>query len=404
MKKRLVILLTAASMIFATACGNDDAKKTSKKTTSNVAENNNSDSNSDQSKDNNSKPTEEPATKEPVVEILPTLEKDAYVDFSGIKVPVTITWEDFQKFVTDNNWKIVSDKDDAPSDANFHGDVEVETNCGVVQFNFMPDAYDTYSVLEGVNIDYDILTDKVSICGVSCTSKLADLDKALKAELSDSETSKSYHIDDYLTVRMINRDDDKFDMSISRYPWARRKVDILEYLEHINADTELGEKIVVETKENTNTRRDMYGRLTIALPENVIYKSTDIATDQFTYKDGNDKTNYIGLGYNCNYVKGNRTCSEIEFSQELKKSIDIWNSVNTLPARISEIQIGEYSGYELYKPSPSDSRSNVRTYLMWIEGYQIEFYISYYNDVNQELYNEALDVLMQAIASVEKVQ
>lgn len=204
MKKRLVILLTAASMIFATACGNDDAKKTSKETTSNVAENNNSDSNSDENKDNSSKPTEEPTTKEPVVEILPTLEKDAYVDFSRIKVPVTITWEDFQKFITDNNWKIVSDK--------------------------------------------------VSICGVSCTSKLADLDKALKAELSDSDNSKAYHIDDYLTVRMINRDDDKFDMSISRYPWARRKVNILEYLEHINADTELGEKIVVETKENTNTR------------------------------------------------------------------------------------------------------------------------------------------------------
>lgn len=404
MKKRLVILLTAASMIFATACGNDDAKKTSKETTSNVAENNNSDSNSDESKDNNSKPTEEPTTKEPVVEILPTLEKDAYVDFSGIKVPVTITWEDFQKFVTDNNWKIVSDKDDAPSDANFHGDVEVETNCGVVQFNFMPDAYDTYSVLEGVNIDYDILTDKVSICGVSCTSKLADLDKALKAELSDSDNSKAYHIDDYLTVRMINRDDDKFDMSISRYPWARRKVDILDYLKHINANVELGEKIVVDAKENTNQKKDMYKRLTIALPENMIHKSTDLKTENYTYNDNNDKSAYIGFGYNCNYVHANRTFSEIEFTQELKKSIDIWNSVNTLPARISEIQIGEYSGYELYKPSPSDSRSNVRTYLMWIEGYQIEFYISYYNDVDQKIYEEALDVVMQAIASVEKVQ
>ena len=176
MKKKIIILLTVTSMIFATACGNDGDKKSSTETTSNVAENNNTNSNADNSNDNSSKPTEEPTTKEPAVEILPTSEKDTYVDFSGIKVPVTITWEDFQKLVTDNNWKIVSDKDDAPSDANFYGDVEVETNCGVVQFNFMPDAYDTYSVLEGVNIDYDILTDKVSICCVSCTSKLADLD------------------------------------------------------------------------------------------------------------------------------------------------------------------------------------------------------------------------------------
>lgn len=391
-------------MIFATACSNDGDKKSSTETTSNVAENNNTDSNAGDSNDNSSKPTEEPTTKEPAVEIKPALEKDAYVDFSGIKVPVTITWEDFQKLVTDNNWKIVSDKDDAPSDANFHGDVEVETNCGVVQFNFMPDAYDTYSVLESVNIDYDLLTDNVNICGVSCTSKLADLDKALEAELSDLETSKSYHIDEYLTVRMINRDDDKFDMSISRYPWARRKVDIIDYLKHINANTELGEKIVVEAKENTNARRDMYGRLTIALPENMVYKSTDIAIDKFTYDKSMNNAHNIDFTYNCNYVKGNRTCSEIEFTQEVKKSIDIWNKSNNLPARISEIQIGEYSGYELFKPAPSDSRNNIRSYLMWIEGYQIEFCISYYNDVDQTLYEEALDVVMQAIASVEKVQ
>lgn len=399
MKKKLVILLTATTMILATACGNNEDKK-SPSTTSAISTEDNGSTPTENTGDNS---TAEKPTQEPAAEIKPTLEKEAYVDFAGIKVPVTITWEEFKKLVADKNWKIISEEN-APSSSNFHGSAEVETNCGIVQFNFMPDAYDTHSVLEGVNIDYDILTDKVNICGISCNSKLADLDKVLEAEISDSTDSKSYYIDEYLLVRMMNRDDDKFDMSISRLPWARRKVDIMEYLTHINASTELGEKIVVEAKENTNEKKELYKRITIALPESFIYRSTDLKTDTYSYKGYDDTTNLVNFGYNCNYVHAGRTCTEIEFTQELKKSIDLWNSMNMLPARISEVQIGKYKGYELFKESNSDTRSHVKTYLMWIDGYQVEFFVSYYNAVDPTIYEEAFNEAMQAIASVEKIQ
>ena len=398
MKKRLVILLTATTMILATACGNSEEKKES--TTSATVTTESNDSTSTEIKSDNSS-TEKP-TEEVAAEIKPALEKEAYVDFAGIKVPVTITWADFQKLVTDNNWKITSEED-APNSDNLHGDVEVETNCGVVQFNFMPDAYDTKSVLKGVNIDYDILTDNVNICGISCTSKLADLENTLETE-NETDTSKSYYIDEYLVVTMLERDDDKFDMSINRLPWARRKVDIMEYLTHINADTELGDKIVVEATANTNERKELYERITIALPESFVYTSTDLKVDSYSYNNNNGTDTFVGFGYNCNYVSAGRTYTEIEFTQEVKKSIDLWISMNALPTRISEVQIGNYSGYEIYRESPSDSRSHVKNYIIWADGYQIEFYVSYFNGVNPDILEAAYNEAMQAIASVDKIQ
>ena len=382
------------TMAFLTACGNSE--------NSNHATNNGT-GNKDNTV-NSSTSTEDKAPEKPVATIKPALEKDAYVDFSGVKVPMTITWEEFQKIVSDNEWKIVSDEEDAPSDKNFHGDVEVDTNCGVVRFDFMPDAYDTVSVIEGVKIDYDILTDEVSICGISCASKLEDLDAVLKYEESDSADSKLYYIDEYLTIRMMNRDDDKFDMSISRLPWARRKVDIMGHLEYIKANTELGEKIVVEEKENTNEKTDLYGRLTIALSEQWVYESKDLKIDYYSYKGDKDRSNYVGFCYNCNYVSAGRTCTEIEFSQEIKKTLDLWNKMNILPKRVSEVQIGEYEGYEMFVAAPSDNVSNSLRYFMWMDGYQVEFCINYFNGVNPELLEEARQAAMQAIASVEKVK
>lgn len=394
MKKRLFILMTLMTMVFVTACGNNENANDA---ANNVTGNKDNTINSSTS-------TEDKTSEEPVAKIQPVLEKDAYVDFAGIKVPMTITWEEFQKLVSDNAWKIVSDMEDAPSENNFHGDVEVDTNCGLVGFDFMPDAYDTVSVIEGVKIDYDILTDEVSICGISCSSKLADLDAVLKFEEADSETSKLYYIDEYLTVRMMNRDDDKFDMSISRLPWARRKVDIIDYLEHINANTELGEKIVIEAKENTNEKKDLYGRLTIAMPTQWVYDAKDLKVDYYVYNGNKEGADYINFCYNCNYVSAGRTCTEIEFSQEIKKTLDLWNEMNFLPKTISEVQIGKYEGYKMFVAAPSDSVTNAIRYFMWIDGYQMEFSINYFNSINPELLDEACQAAMQAIASIEKVK
>lgn len=391
MKKKLVILTTVITMALTTACGSDTNPKSTTSTT--VNENISTDASI-----NATEATTE-AIKDNVSQIQPALEKDAYVDFSGVKVPMTITWEEFKTFVSDNHWKIVSEEK-APSEENLSGRVNVRTNCGEVQFCFMPDAYDTESVLRDVNIDYDLLTKKVSFCGISSNTKLEDMDKVLEVE-STSGDSKTYYLDEYLVITMMDRDDDKFDMSISRLPWTRRKVDIIEHMTHIGSPIAIGEKIVIEAQENTNERIDICGRITMAIPNNWEAQKEDLKTIRYAYK--NDISENIDVGYNYANLFTGSTCTEIDFTQDMKTKVDNPRLANSI-VRISEVQIGKYRGYEFFNESPSDKRSSVKSYIMWIDGYQVEFYISYYNYVDAAAYEEAFNSLMQAIASIEVTQ
>lgn len=183
-----------------------------------------------------------------------------------------------------------------------------------------------------------------------------------------------------------------------------RKVDIIEYLSDINANTELGEKIVIEAQENTNEKKVLYNRITIALAENWIHSSTDLKLDRYRYNDQNDKASFVEFGCNCNYVAPDITCTEAEFTEDLKENLDLRNGRANMPTRISEVQIGKYNGYEYYKEAPSDDSTFSKTYHMWIDGYHIEFYISAYTSVDPTIYEEAYNSAMQAIASIEKIQ
>ena len=179
---------------------------------------------------------------------------------------------------------------------------------------------------------------------------------------------------------------------------------LIEYLSDINANTELGEKIVIEAQENTNEKKELYNRITIALAENWVHSSTDLKLDRYRYNDQKDEASFVEFGCNCNYVAPDITCTEAEFTEDLKENLDLRNGRPNMPTRISEVQIGKYNGYEYYKEAPSDNSTFSKHYHMWIDGYHIEFYISAYTSVDPAIYEEAYNSAMQAIASIEKIQ
>lgn len=224
----------------------------------------------------------------------------------------------------------------------------------------------------------------------------------------NSTTTSAITTEDSGTSSTENSDNTSTEEKLTSAPVTEVKpdleVDIMAYLADINADTELGEKIIIEGIENANTRKELYGRVTIAIPENYIYKLTDLKKDRYSYKNYNQKTNSVSFGYDANNISAGRTCTEIEFAKQLKKDLDTWHNNGTLPTRISEVQIGKYKGYEFYFESPSEKRSHTKNYRMWIDGYQVVFFVSYYNEIDQAIFNEAFNEAMQAIASVEKIK
>ena len=179
---------------------------------------------------------------------------------------------------------------------------------------------------------------------------------------------------------------------------------LIEYLADINANTELGEKIVIEAEENTNEKKELYNRIAIPLAENWTYTGSDLKVDNYCYNNQTDTTSYVNFGYNCNYVCTGSTCTEAEFTERLKQNLDFRIGGPNMPTRISEVQIGQYKGYEYYEESPSDKRTNVTRYHMWIDGYHVEFFIGAYNAVDPDIYEEAYNSAMQSIASIEVLQ
>lgn len=182
------------------------------------------------------------------------------------------------------------------------------------------------------------------------------------------------------------------------------KFDLIQYLSDINANTELGEKIVIKAQENTNPKIDLYNRITIPLAENWTYSSSDLKVDRYRYNNGQDQTSFVEFGYNCNYVATDNTCTEVEFTEFLKENLDLRNDGPNMPTRVSEVQIGKYKGYEFYREAPSDSSTYAKKYHMWIDGYHVEFFIIAYATVDPAIYEEAYNSAMQAIASIETIQ
>lgn len=209
MKRRLVTLIMMSALTMAlVACGkesgnaNVDAGNSSinvesdstKNETENATENATVESTTD-SETQNVEEEKAPAT------ITTVKEADAVVDFDGIKLPMTITWEEFKQFMADNNWTFEDDEDDFPTDSNLLGNGFVNTNCGKVHFKFNKNEDGTKSVLMSVTVYKTYSPATVSIAGINIETTTDELSKVL-ATVEDRDDK--FYLDDYLTVTIAD--------------------------------------------------------------------------------------------------------------------------------------------------------------------------------------------------------
>lgn len=149
-------------------------------------------------------------------------EEDAYVDFDGVKLPMVITWEDFEKFMEEHNWEFIDERDDFPSEDKFGGGGYILTNCGAVNFEFMDNADNTGFELRGLMFYASDTNGKISCNGVTNKVKREYLDKTLELR-SENDSTISYYLDKYLYVYLVDEYQGKFDISIERELYPSRK-------------------------------------------------------------------------------------------------------------------------------------------------------------------------------------
>ncbi len=152
----------------------------------------------------------------------PVAEEDAYVNFDGVKLSMTITWEDFLKFMDKHDWTFIDDEDEFPHDDQYWGSGYIKTNCGKVDFSFMANEDETGSELRGVTFFASDTNGKISCQGITNSTKREEVDKALELE-SESEYCLSYYLDDYLTINMRDLWKGKYDIHVDREMYRMRK-------------------------------------------------------------------------------------------------------------------------------------------------------------------------------------
>lgn len=197
-KNLLVVIMMLALTATIVACGKDDTnKKEQESVSTNVQE---AESNSDSTEIKETESKEPETKKEPVISTVK--EEDAVIDFNGVKLPVTITWEEFKVFMTENNWTFKDSEDNFPG-KRLSGGGYIYTNCGPVDFLFNKNEDKTKSVLMKV-IYYNFeVTEPISISGISYnTSK--ELLGTYIAPIEDK-----YYLDEYLSVD-INEEEGNF--------------------------------------------------------------------------------------------------------------------------------------------------------------------------------------------------
>lgn len=214
MKKNL--LLVVMMLIFTTtivACGKDDTNKKEQESVSTNVQETESNSDSTEIKETESK---EPETKEPETKKEPVIstvkEEDAVIDFNGVKLPVTITWEEFKVVMTENNWTFKDSEDNFPG-KRLSGNGYIYTNCGPVRFFFSENEAQTESVLMKVVIYKDDVTSPINISGISY-----NISKELLSSYI-TPIDDDYYLDEYLSVK-INEDQNTF--SIKRTFFHKR--------------------------------------------------------------------------------------------------------------------------------------------------------------------------------------
>ena len=203
MRKKLVTLIMMSVLTMGlVACGSE--KETTNTNTS--AESNNVNVESNAQENNTDVPTTEPtrdeeaqnveADKAPAISAVK--EEEAVVDFDGVKIPMTITWEEFKQVMADNNWTFEDDEDDFPCEKHpLHGKGFINTNCGKVSFNFQKNADETEAVLMAITAYKAYCPATISISGINAETSVDTL-KEILTPIEDSDVG--FYLDDYLKV------------------------------------------------------------------------------------------------------------------------------------------------------------------------------------------------------------
>ncbi len=91
--------------------------------------------------------------------------------------------------MTNNGWEVNDPTADLPNPAEeeYHGSAYIKTNCGKIDFSFMPNATKNGSELRGVTFYSDYLTDtNVSVAGVSMDTTIEEAKQNLPIVVDNS--------------------------------------------------------------------------------------------------------------------------------------------------------------------------------------------------------------------------
>ena len=201
MRKKLVILMMMSLLTMGlVACGsekdttNTSAESNNVNVESNAQENNTDVSITEPTRDEEAQNVE--ANKAPAISAVK--EEEAVVDFDGVKIPMTITWEEFKQVMADNNWTFEDDEDDFPCEKHpLHGKGFINTNCGKVSFNFQKNADETEAVLMAITAYKAYCPATISISGINAETSVDTL-KEILTPIEDSDVG--FYLDDYLKV------------------------------------------------------------------------------------------------------------------------------------------------------------------------------------------------------------
>jgi major membrane immunogen (membrane-anchored lipoprotein) len=213
MKRKLLLMLMLCALTTLVACGKDEEKETVELGSIIIEEETLSTEPSKEeiTTDSEIKETVEETTEKENV-ITTVKEEDAVIDFNGVKLPVTITWEEFKVVMTENNWTFKDSEDNFPG-KRLSGNGYIYTNCGPVRFYFSENEAQTESVLMKVVIYKDDVTSPINISGISY-----NISKELLSSYI-TPIDDDYYLDEYLSVK-INEDQNSF--SIKRTFFHKR--------------------------------------------------------------------------------------------------------------------------------------------------------------------------------------
>lgn len=203
MRKKLVTLMMMSLLTMAlVACGKESDNSNADVGNSNVnVESNAQENNTDVS---TTEPTTDAEIQDVVADKEPAIsavkEEEAVIDFDGVKVPMTITWEEFKQVMADNNWTFEDDEEDFPGgDKPLKGRGYVNTNCGKVYFSFRENADETQAVLVDVEIYAVNCPATISIAGININTSADELSKVLTPV---ENAPNRFYLDQYLTVQV----------------------------------------------------------------------------------------------------------------------------------------------------------------------------------------------------------